>query len=112
MSCFSQLFRQLQNIQRGLDFAENFGELEKSDTKFGQISLMSADAKGSFSLTGYQKNEQSFVIHSSQNPANYFVLPDSIARQIFCNPIADFEKKSVRENKNKTTGKAQFGKKK
>jgi hypothetical protein len=108
---FSRFFGQLQNIQRGLEFAENFGEFEKNNARVGQISLMSADAKGSFSLVGYRKNEQNFVIHSSQNPANFFELPDSIARQIFCNPTTNLDEKSDEKTTKKAAAKMRLNKK-
>jgi hypothetical protein len=82
------LFRVLKKVENNLDFAENFGEMDKSKTYSMRLMVTTRDSEGSFVLVGYRSpNESYFVVNSSQNPENYFRLPDSLAQVIFANPI-------------------------
>lgn len=84
----ADLFRVLQKVRRGLPFADDFGEMEKSRAYTTRLLVSTREAEGSFSLIGYRRAERAgFVVNSSANPANYFEVPDSLARLLFANPL-------------------------
>lgn len=84
------LFRVLQKVRRGLSFADDFGEMEKSRAYTTRLLVSTREAEGSFSLIGYRRAERAgFVVNSSANPSTFFELPDSLARLLFANPLED-----------------------
>lgn len=89
---------------RGLHFADLFDESHSSEAFYGKISLVIETQEEPLSLTIFHLPPQSvpevrslqkmdrrqiapFVLHSSQNPANYFALNDTILLRDICWPF-------------------------
>lgn len=82
-----ELFRVLKKVENSLPFAENFGEMDKSKAFTTRLMVSTTSTEGSFSLVGFQRTDRrGFVVNSSQNPDNYFEVPDSLAMLIFSDP--------------------------